>query len=92
MAEFRSTFVVEAAPDAVIAYLVDLTNLPEWDSSVRRAELSADTGPAIGRRFDVTVGFYGRELDAIYEITEFDCTSAIAWLICLRSMQSGSVF
>lgn len=81
MAEYHGTFTVTAPPDDVIGYVADLTNLTEWDSSVRSATLASDTGPAVGRRFDVTVGFYGRELEATYEIVEYDCHSTVAWTI-----------
>ena len=81
MAEYRTSFVVDASPDEVVAYVADLRNLPDWDSSVREAAIAADTGPAVGRRFDVTIGFYGRAFDAIYEIVEFDCHSTVAWTI-----------
>ena len=81
MAEYHTTFTVAAPPEDVVAYVADLCNLTQWDSSVRGATLAADTGPAVGRRFDVVVGFYGRELEATYEIIEFDCHSTVAWTI-----------
>ncbi len=85
MAEYRGSVVVAAEPTDVIAYLADLTHLPAWDSSVRTAELEADLGPAVGRRFAVTVGFYGRELDAVYELTEYAAGAAVAWSITGRA-------
>ena len=81
MAEHTTSFEVAASPADVFAYVSDLRNLPEWDSSVRSIELVADTGPALGRRFDVVVGFYGRELEAVYEIERFDCDNTIGWSI-----------
>ncbi|MEM9201974.1 MAG: SRPBCC family protein [Actinomycetota bacterium] len=81
MADYRTTFVVDAPPNAVVQSIADLTTMNEWDSSVRSVKLAADTGPALGRRFDVTVGFYGREFDAVYEIIEFDCSSKVTWSI-----------
>ncbi len=81
MADLHRHFVVEATPADVVAFVADLTNLPTWDSSVRSAELDADLGPAVGRRFAVTVGFYGRALDATYEITHYDASSVVAWSI-----------
>ena len=53
MAELELTVDVDAAPADAFAYLADLTHLAEWDSSVRSAELASDTGPAIGRTFEV---------------------------------------
>ena len=55
MAEHRTTFEVDAAPAEVFAYVADLANLADWDSSVRSVELTSDTGPAVGRRFDVVI-------------------------------------
>lgn len=81
MAEHHVSFEVSAPPAEVFAYVSELANLTEWDSSVRSVELAHDTGPALGRRFDVVVGFYGRELEAVYEINRFDCDSAIGWSI-----------
>ncbi len=81
MAEYHTTFAVDAPPDEVVAYVADLRNLTQWDSSVRGATLKSDTGPAVGRSFDVVVGFYGRELDAVYEIVDFDCHHAVEWTI-----------
>ncbi|MEM9464391.1 MAG: SRPBCC family protein [Actinomycetota bacterium] len=81
MAEYQATFTVDAPPEEVVAYVADLRNLTQWDSSVRGATLASDTGPAVGRTFDVVVGFYGRELEAVYEIVEYDCHSTVAWTI-----------
>lgn len=81
MADLHRHFVVEAPPSDVVAFVADLSNLPSWDSSVRSAELDADVGPAVGRRFAVTVGFYGRALEATYEITEYEPSSLVAWSI-----------
>ena len=91
MAEFEISVDVDAPVGDVFTYLADLTNLPRWDSSVRSAELAADRGPAVGRRFDVVVGFYGKQLDAVYEITAFDCDRSIEWSISGRADGSTTV-
>lgn len=88
MAEFEITVDVDAAPADAFAYLTDLANLSEWDSSVRRAELTSDTGPAVGRTFEVVHGFYGKQLDATYEITDYVCDQLLAWTI--RGRADGS--
>ena len=75
------SFEVSAPPAEVFAYISELSNLSEWDSSVRSVELAHDTGPALGRRFDVVVGFYGRELEAVYEINRFEADAAVGWSI-----------
>ena len=81
MAEHHVSFEVSAPPAEVFAYISELSNLSEWDSSVRSVELAHDTGPALGRRFDVVVGFYGRELEAVYEINRFEADAAVGWSI-----------
>ena len=72
MAKYHAEITVNASPEAAFAYLADLTNLSQWDSSVRKATLIEGSGPGVGSRYDVTVGFYGKALDATYEVTEFD--------------------
>jgi len=81
MAEFAVSIDVEAPPEEVFCYLADLEHLPEWDSSVRTASLVSDTGPAVGRRYDITIGFYGRELDAEYCITRYERAEVVEWSI-----------
>ena len=85
MAELEFTVDVAAAPAETFAYLADLTNLDDWDSSVRSVQLASDTGPAVGRTFDVVHGFYGKQLDASYEITDYVCDEAIGWSIAGRA-------
>lgn len=91
MAEFEISVDVDAKVSDVFAYLADLSNLPRWDSSVRSAELVADRGPALGRRFDVVVGFYGKQLDAVYEITAFECDRSLGWSISGRADGSTTI-
>ncbi len=81
MARYHAEITVKASPDAAFSYLSDLANLSDWDSSVRRASLVEGDGPALGARYDVTVGFYGKALDATYEIVEFDAPRRLAYTI-----------
>ena len=85
MAELEISVDVGSSVGDTFAYLSDLTNLPEWDSSVRSSQLATDRGPALGRTFDVVVGFYGKQLDAVYEITDFTCEQAVGWSISGRA-------
>ncbi len=70
MAEFVSE--VEVAADAETAYefLSDLSNLPKWDPSVRTSEPSEPGQTGLGAKYRVVIGFYGRAIEATYEITE----------------------
>ncbi len=81
MAQYHAEITVKASPQTAFAYLADLGNLPEWDSSVRDATLLDGTGPGIGARYDVTVGFYGKALDATYEVTGHDSPTSVSYTI-----------
>ena len=61
----RAELSIEIArrPDEVFAYLADVSNLPEWQSGVRRAEQTGD-------RIDETRAFLGREMHTTLEIVE----------------------
>ena len=63
MATYTATINVDASPDAAFAYLSDPLNRAEWDPSVRSVA-------AAGDHFDVTVGFYGKAIEATYTIDE----------------------
>jgi len=84
MAEHTMTVEVGSPPEEVFCHLADLTHLPDWDSSVRDARLVCDTGPALGRRYAVTIGFYGRALDAEYEIVGYERGRRVEWSISGR--------
>lgn len=77
MAHFSSTIDVAANADEAFAYLSDPTNRPEWDSSVRRVVAGDGARGEVGDRYEVTVGFYGKALDATYEIAEVDAPHRI---------------
>ncbi len=81
MARYHARIAVEASPEQAFTYLSDLTNLADWDSSVRKATMVDATGPGIGTKFDVTVGFYGKALDATYEIVELDSPHRLVFTI-----------
>lgn len=91
MADVDVSVTVASSVADAFAYVSDLTRLPEWDSSVRSAALAVDRGPALGRTFDVVVGFYGKQLDATYEISEFVCDEVIGWTIDGRADGSTRV-
>jgi carbon monoxide dehydrogenase subunit G len=70
MAQFSSTVDVAASPAEAFAFLADPAKRGEWDPSVRSvAPIGAASG-RVGDRYDVTVGFYGRAIEAVYEIAE----------------------
>jgi len=59
----RAELSIEIArtPDEVFAYLSDVSNLPTWQSGVRRAEQEGD-------RIEETRSFLGREMHTTLEI------------------------
>ena len=61
----RAELAIEIArtPEDVFAYLSDVSNLPEWQSGVRRAERKGD-------RIEETRSFLGREMHTTLEILE----------------------
>jgi len=63
MAQYSATINVDASPADAFVYLSDPLNRSEWDPSVRSVERSGD-------HFDVTVGFYGKAIDATYSVDE----------------------
>jgi carbon monoxide dehydrogenase subunit G len=56
---------IARTPEDVFAYLSDVSNLPEWQSGVRRAEQKGD-------RIEETRSFLGREIHTTLEILEID--------------------
>lgn len=74
MATYTATINVEASPDMAFAYLSDPLNRAEWDPSVRSVA-AADDG------FDVTVGFYGKAIEATYLVEELVEPSRIVFAI-----------
>jgi len=63
MASYSATINVDATPEASFAYLADPVNRAEWDPSVRSVAAAAG-------HYDVTVGFYGKAIDATYAVAE----------------------
>ena len=61
----RAELAIEIArtPEDVFAYLSDVSNLPGWQSGVRRAEKT-------GNRIEETRSFLGREMHTTLEILE----------------------
>jgi carbon monoxide dehydrogenase subunit G len=79
MAEFSSTIDVAASPEEAFAFLCDPANRAEWDPSVRRVVPIGSAGPEVGSRYEVTVGFYGKAIEATYVIAELHPLSRIVF-------------
>lgn len=68
MARFAAAIDVDAGPGDAYAYLRDPVNRVQWDSSVREVTPIDGATGEVGDRYAVTVGFYGKAIDAEYEI------------------------
>ena len=60
MSEYESSLTVDAAPDAVFAYVSDVGNLPEYLPTTRHAEAQSEgrvrvQGEANGHRYDLSL-------------------------------------
>jgi len=72
MATYESTVEVGAQPDAAFDYLADLSNLTNWDPSIRSSTPVGESAAGVGAKFNVEIGFYGRAIETTYEIVELD--------------------
>ncbi len=77
MASFKSTVDVAADPTTSFDYLSDLSNLTKWDPSIRSAEPVGETIAGVGAKSQVVIGFYGRPIEATYQIVEAESPSRI---------------
>lgn len=68
---FVETFEIAPSPEAAFAYAADFRNLPEWDSSVRAAELLTAGPIGIDSRFRVTLTFLGMPAVLEYTVVEW---------------------
>lgn len=69
MAGFSATEWIAATPEAVFAFLQDVTHFPEVLTSVVRAEKITDGPVRVGTRFRETRKINGREATAEIEVT-----------------------
>jgi carbon monoxide dehydrogenase subunit G len=70
----RAELTIEVArtPEDVFAYLTNVSNLPAWQSGVRRAQIEDAGAPRVGARIREARHMLGRELNTTLEITEYD--------------------
>lgn len=74
MASYAATINVDASPEDVFAYLRDPLNRLEWDPSVRAVTDNGDGSYA------VTVGFYGRAIDAVQTVDQLIEPTTVVFL------------
>ena len=73
MAHYSATINVDASPEEAFVYLSDPLNRVKWDPSVRKVEEAGD-------HFDVTVGFYGKAIEAVCTVDELVDPSKIVFV------------
>lgn len=56
----------------MFAYLSDFTTTAEWDPGVKEAEQLTDGPVGVGTRVRVVALFMGREVELVYEVSEFE--------------------
>ena len=70
MPGFELTIEIDRPPEDVFAYLTDVSNLPEWQSSARSAE--ADGKVRKGARIHERRTFMGRDVKTEVEVTGYE--------------------
>ena len=86
----RAELTIEIAkpPEDVFAFLVDVANLPQWQSGVHRAEIAGGGEAHAGARIEESRHLLGRELHTTLEITELEAPRVFA----LRALDSPVPF
>jgi uncharacterized protein YndB with AHSA1/START domain len=67
---FELTVDIDRSPGDVFAYLVDVSNIPEWQSSARDVE--AEGVVQLGTRVHERRQFLGRDVTTVLEVTAFE--------------------
>lgn len=80
MARYVTTIPSRRSPADTFAYMADFSNVAEWDPSVLRAAHLDGDAVRQGARFEVAVGFLGREVALTYELVEYDAAARRAVL------------
>jgi carbon monoxide dehydrogenase subunit G len=90
MSAMRAELTIEIGrpPEEVFAYLTDVSNLPAWQSGVKRAQIEDGGEPRAGARIRESRTMLGRELDTALEIEEYEPPR----LFVLRALNSPVPF
>lgn len=70
MRQVNASTHIDAAPDAVFAFLADLDNLPRWQAGIVAAELTTPGPVGIGSRARVLRELMGRQLLMDFELID----------------------
>jgi carbon monoxide dehydrogenase subunit G len=73
MARTEHTVVVERPPPAVLAFLTDVSSVPEWQSgAVEVRQLEPEPSVGVGTKYVQVLKFLGRQFEATIEVTEYE--------------------
>jgi len=70
--EIQASFDCQMAIEDAFDYIVDFSNIHEWDHSVLSSRKISDGDLGLGAKFDLVLLMGSREVPLAYEITEFD--------------------
>lgn len=72
MARYVGTASVERPAEDVFDYLADFENVADWDPGVSNSTRCDDGPLGVGSRFEVNLGFLGRDLELVYRIVALE--------------------
>ncbi len=70
MGRYIETVEAKVPLEKAYAYVLDFTNVPEWDPGVKSSRQVAGAGPGQGAQYEVVAPFAGRDVTLIYTVTE----------------------
>ena len=70
MGRYIETIEAKMPIERAFDYVLDFTNVPDWDPGVDSSRQIAGEGPGLGARYEVVAPFGGRSVTLVYEVTE----------------------
>ena len=72
MFKFEKTLLIERPQKEVFDFVTDLTNDPQWQSSIESVERTSQGSAGAGSTWRYTLKFLGRKIEAEIEMTSYD--------------------
>lgn len=69
---YKKCFTVSQPPGAVIDFIGDFNNLPQWDESIRQVRQTAGEGIGVGSEYHVAVGFASKTILMRYRTVAYE--------------------
>ncbi len=70
MGRYIETVEAKVPIDKAFNYVLDFTNVPEWDPGVTSSRQIAGDGPGLGAQYEVVAPFAGRDVTLVYTVEE----------------------